>query len=457
MNNVLSDDKVLYDSNSEGIWLGTAICHPEFLRVDSNIKPKFFYDKVNECLVWAVQTLAITNGVDNIDEINLESVINTNPAVKKIINESFTESQMHDFVEDAHIVARSTFEEFKITENTVIAYALRRDLRKFAKRLDVKCGDMNLPITDLEEYCNSGVEKIIDRYVFGADSCEIGQKMNSIWDEIVSKRTDGGYGLPFCLERLNEFVSLVPGEMTVMIGETGKGKSSFFMVQALYTALVCNVGVVIIDSELPDDVWLPRALASVSGVPVWKIKTGKFDSQEEEDVFKEGYEKLSKAQIVHEYMPVFDQIKIEQLCRKWVNKGFGLVVLDYLKPRDGHYDAAGISQDLGLQADFMKGLAGRLKVPVLAGQQQSEETKKAADSRKVERYVDTQLYWEEKSEEEISMHPEWGNYRIRVGKNRNGASTTRKNYIDVNFQKNVMRISGAEMHQVTGGDAPFDI
>lgn len=447
----------LYDSEAEATWISSGIYHPEYLRVENNMKPDFFYDKVNKCLVWAIQKLAVENGIDNIDIINLESMLSTNGAVKRVVDQKLGDKGLTDFVNNAQYAARPTYDEFKISENTIKAYSLRRDVLGFASALEKMCKNDNATIEQINDYCTNGLQKILDKYIFGEDSCEIGQKIDEIWEEIVSKRTSTGYGIPFCLPRLNDFVSLVPGEMTVLIGETGKGKSSFFLVQALYTVFHCGIGTLIIDSELTDDVWLPRALASLSGVPVWKIKTGKFDSKEEEDKFKKAYKRLKESHLTHYYMPSFNRLEMEQLFRKWVvGRNYGLVIWDYLKPTEGHYESAAISQDLGLQADFVKGLTGKMQVPCLAGQQQNEDTKEAADSKKVRRYVDTQLYWEEKTEEEITENPESGNFKIRVGKNRNGASTNKKNYIDVNFEQDCMRISEAKMHKVNGGSTPFD-
>lgn len=404
------------------------------------------FKKENQCLVWALQTLVVERGVETIDALNLEMILSSNKKVATIMQENGL-GDLQEYVNLAKYTVRETYEEFKLVEDEIITYAFRRELRTFSERLFRECENLNTSLSQLSDYCNNGIQGVVDKYVFGADSCEIGQEIDEAWDAICSKRSDSGYGIPFFLPRMNEFVSLVGGELTILLGATGKGKSSFFMVQALYAALRLKVPTLIIDSELTTEIWLSRALASISGVSVWKVKTGKM-SDEEFKAVEKARETLKKSRIVHYFQPQFDKLKTEQLCRKWVNNGYGLIIYDYIKPTAPRYGGAEISQSLGLETDFLKGIAGRLKVPILCGLQQNKQTGEAADSQKPERYCDTMIYWEEKTPERIIEDgKESGNYMIRIGKNRNGASTTDETYIDVIFEQNLMRISPGKMHQ----------
>ena len=443
----------LYDVQAESIWISTAIYHPEFLRIDSNIRPSFFHDKVNQCLVWAIQELAISKGVDTIDALNLQTVISSNAAVEKIITDSGI-TDIQEYLDIAKPAARSTYEEFKMNEDDILTFSFRRELNDFSYSLGTECENRNVSLEQLTDFCNDGIDKIISKYVFGADSREIGQEIDEAWKEIIDKRTSNGYGIPYIVPRINEFTTLVPGEMDILMGKTGKGKSAFFLTQSLYCALELKIPTLIIDSELPTTVWLPRALASISGVPVWKIKTGQCTPDEDKKITN-ARKTLKKLHIVHYFLPQFDKLTIEQVSRKWVSKGYKLIILDYIKP-DGKFGAAELSQSLGLQADFMKGIAGRLNVAVLCGLQQNQKTGDAADSQKPERYCDCMMKWEEKTPQEIAQNPNSGNIKLSITKNRNGSCTDDETYVDINFQRDVMRIGGADMHTVTGDINPFN-
>ncbi len=438
--------ETLYSEQAEATWIATAIYNPSFLRIENNMRAVFMFKKENQCLVWALQTLVVERGVETIDALNLEMILASNKKVSQIMQENGL-SDLQEYVSLAKYAVRETYEEFKLVEDEIVTYAFRRELRTFSERLYRQCENLDISLSQLSDYCNNGIQSVVDKYVFGADSCEIGQEIDEAWEAICSKRSASGYGIPFFLPRMNEFVSLVGGELTILVGATGKGKSSFFMVQALHAALRLKVPTLIIDSELTTEIWLSRAIASVSGVPVWKVKTGKM-TNEEYNAVESARETLKKSRIVHYFQPQFDKLKTEQLCRKWVNNGYGLIIYDYIKPTAPKYGASEISQSLGLESDFLKGIAGRLNVPILCGLQQNKQTGEAADSQKPERYCDTMIYWEEKSPERIMEDgKESGNYMIRVGKSRNGASTNEDTYIDVIFEQNLMRISAGEMHK----------
>lgn len=445
----------LYDAKLEATAIATLISHPDFLLIENNLRPTFFYERENQCLIWGIQTLAL-KGVETIDALNLETIMSSNAAVKRVM-ESHNLADLTKYIELSKYAARGSYEEYKVIEDQIITYAFRRELQSFSVSLGKQCENLDASLEDLNDFCNDGLTKIVDRYAYGADSVRLGDKIDSIWQDIVDKRSPSGYGIPFKIERLNEYCTLVPGELTLVMGATGKGKSSFFLSECLHKAIALGVPTLLIDSELTDAVWLPRAIASVSGVTVHKVKTGMMTEEELAKV-KAAIETLRKAPLIHEYINTFDKFRIEGLVRKWKNKiGLGLVIFDYIKPGT-MYGAAEISQSMGLAADFLKNIIStEISVPVIAGLQMNEQTGGVADSQKPTRYADTLISWEEKSADMIQRDGvESGNFLMRVFKNRNGGSTLGDDdYIDVLFQKATMRISGAKQH-VIPDDLPFE-
>ena len=445
----------LYDAKLEATAIATLIAHPDFLLVENNLRPSFFYEKENQCLVWGIQTLAM-RGVETIDALNLETVMSSNHAVKRVM-ESHNLSDLTKYIDLSKYAARGSFEEYKVIEDQIITYAFRRELQTFSIQLGNQCENLDASLEELNTFCNDGLTKIVDRYAYGADSVLLGEKIDSIWQDIIDKRSPSGYGLPFKIDRLNEYCTLVPGELTLVMGATGKGKSSFFLTECLHKSIALGVPTLLIDSELTDSVWLPRAIASVSGVTVRKVKTGMMTDEEEQKV-KDAIETLRKAPLVHEYVNIFDKFRIEGLVRKWKNKiGLGLVIFDYIKPGT-KYGAAEISQDMGLTTDFLKNvISTEISVPVIAGLQMNEQTGGVADSQKPTRYADTLISWEEKTDDMIQRDgAECGQFCCRIYKNRNGATLFGDDeYIDINFDKAKMRIGQAKQHEIPE-DLPFD-
>ena len=446
---------LLYDSKLEATAIATLIAHPEFLLVENNLRPTFFYEKENQCLVWGIQTLAL-KGVETIDALNLEAVMSSNGAVKRVM-EGKSLQDLSQYIELSKYAARGSFEEYKVIEEQIVTYAFRRELQTFSIQLGNQCENLNTSLEELNDFCNEGLTKIVDRYAYGADSVRLGDKIDAIWQDIIDKRSPSGYGIPFKIERLNDYCTLVPGELTLVMGATGKGKSSFFLSECLHKSIALGIPTLLIDSELTDSVWLPRAIASVSGVTVHKVKTGQMTAEENERV-KDAIETLRQAPLIHEYVNIFDKFRIEGLVRKWKNKiGLGLVIFDYIKPGT-KYGAAEISQDMGLTTDFLKNvISTEIAVPVLAGLQMNEQTGTVADSQKPTRYADTLISWEEKTPEMIQRDGiECGSHFLRILKSRNGPTLSDEGqYIDLIFQKNLMRIGNCQQHELVE-NMPFE-
>lgn len=447
-------EEKLFDAQLEATYIATIIANPHFLLVENTVQPNFFYSRENQCLFWGIQSL-VNKGVETIDALNLETILSSNAGVKRVITKYGLED-LGQYIEMSQYVARNSYEEYKILEEQIVTYAFRRELRSFSVRLGNECNNPQVSLEELNDFCNDGLAEITDRYAYGADSVLLGEKIDDIWADICDKRTASGYGIPFKIDRLNDYLTLVPGELTLVAGATGKGKSALFLVEGLHKAVTLGVPTLIIDSELTDMVWLPRAIASISGIAVSNVKTGNYDEEGAHRI-EDAIETLRKAPLIHEYVNSFDKFRIEGLVRKWKNRmDLGLVIFDYLKP-GAIYGAAEVSQSLGLATDFLKNtISTEINVPVLAGVQMNEQTGGVADSQKPIRYADALLRWEEKPLDLIARDGvEKGNFRMFVDKNRNGMSTVGDDdYIDVMFEKNLMRICGAEQHEIPE-DLPF--
>jgi len=435
----------LVDNSAEGGVIASLIHHPEYLLNDNNLRPRFFWNQENQVLFWAIDKL-VESGVTKIDSLNLLNMISSNPGCKNVADR-YGLTNLQEYITMARAASRGTYEEYKLLANTVISLAFRRELCNLSDDIGRECFNQEISLDDLNDFANNGMSKIAEKFIFGGDTVQFGEKIDSIWRTIRENRNaDGTVGLPSLLPSLNEFMTFGKGELVLVAGPTGKGKSSYFLNEACY-ALNHHVPVVIIDTELTDEVWFPRLLACLTGVTVKQIKNGNY-SQSEEAKIQDAINWIKKENsLVHEYVPTFNKLVIEQICRKWANKGkLGFFIYDYIKPTE-RYGAADISQSLGLMTDFLKSIAGNLSVPVLGGLQLNKLTGQVADSMKPERYADVLMYWKEKDLEQINRDGySCGNYYLQVIKNRNGRIHDDDDYIDISFIGDKMNISEAKQH-----------
>ena len=443
----------LTDVSAESGVISSLIYHPEYLLSDNNLQPRFFYYEEYQMLYWAINEL-VSHGVTKIDNMNLKNILYSNTNCIKLVR-AYKLENLQEYISMARAAARETYEEYKLLANTVITLAFRRELYNLSEGLGSECFNMSITLDDLNDYINNGIDGIAQKFVLGSDTVQFSEKIDTIWKEICDDRNDdGSFGIPNLIPTLNDYYTFGKGELVLVAGATGKGKSSLMLNQAMYT-LRKGIPCVIIDTELTDKVFLPRMLANLSGVEVKKIKCGNYTKSEESSI-KKSIEMLKSCPgFVHEYQPIFSKLQIDQICRKWYNKNkLGFLVYDYIKPSGKM--AAEISQGMGLIADYLKSVAGNLNIPIMAGLQLNRITGDLADSLKTERYADVLLFWKEKSAEQVKTDGyNCGNFMMQVVKNRNGAIHDEDQYVDIRFKGDLMWIEEAQKH-ADAPTTPFD-
>ena len=262
----------LVDNSAEGGVIASLIYHPEYLLSDNNLQPRFFYNQDNQLLFWAISEL-VTKGVTKIDSLNLRNVIYSTPGCQRLADK-YGLVNLQEYIDVSRAAARNTYEEYKLLANTVISLAFRRELCNLSIGLGKECFNMELSLDDLNDYVNNGIDSVAQKFVFGSDTIQFAEKIDSIWEEICEDRNDdGSFGIPNIIPSLDNYYTFGRGELVLVAGPTGKGKSSLMLAQSMY-ALQKGIPCVVLDSELTDKVYTPRLLANLSGVPVKTIRSG---------------------------------------------------------------------------------------------------------------------------------------------------------------------------------------
>ena len=434
----MSKNPTVSDTQAEAGIIATLIFNPTYYLHNEQLKHTHFYNKDTSCLYWGISQL-VKQGVENIDSINLTTMLNSNEGIKNTFSKY--DIDLDNYINLSKNVARNSLEEYRILVNRVLALAFKRDLHKQLKKYDSICLDVDQDdINVLSRNIYDTINKLNEQYILGEDDINyIGDDLDSIWDEIVSDSKNKDKVLQPKISSLRNYFSYTKGEVIMLVARYKQGKSAVLMNECLYQAQQGH-SVAYLDSEMKKKEFIIRAIANLAQVEVRKIKQGSYSSFEEERL-REALKVLKSYKIVHKYKPEWRNEDIYSTVKILQNKyGLDFLVFDYIKANDG--DANTLYNKLGQKADYLKNIiAGQLNIAVLTASQLNRQGE-ISDSDKLARYVSTVVYWKQKNKSELEGQ-DWkkiGNATMQVRTNRLGEQMCDDEYIHCCFDGNRMTV-----------------
>ena len=170
-------------------------------------------------------------------------------------------------------------------------------------------------------------------------------------------------------------------ELILIAARPAMGKTAFALNLATNAALRGNAPVAIFSLEMSKDQLVNRILCSEALVDSNKVRTGKLG---EDDWVKlaGAIGPLSEAEIYIDDTPGISVTEIRTKCRKLsIDKGIGLVVIDYLQLVQGSKRAGSREQEIAEISRSLKILAKEINVPVIALSQLSRAVEQRPDHR----------------------------------------------------------------------------
>ena len=170
-------------------------------------------------------------------------------------------------------------------------------------------------------------------------------------------------------------------ELILIAARPAMGKTAFALNLATNAALRGNAPVAIFSLEMSKDQLVNRILCSEAMVDSNKVRTGKLG---EDDWVKlaGAIGPLSEAEIYIDDTPGISVTEIRTKCRKLsIDKGIGLVVIDYLQLVQGSKRAGSREQEIAEISRSLKILAKEINVQVIALSQLSRAVEQRPDHR----------------------------------------------------------------------------
>lgn len=437
----------LSDIQSESGVIGTLIFHPEFMiHSDTFLKAGHFFNVENGCIYWAIQEL-VKDGITNIDALNLSNKLNSNNGVKNTI-ERFNLPSVQEFVDLYKELARHSLEEYMMLAKNITELAFKRNLYKKLVGLSGKCFQKDISLDDLSCDVYNEIDNVTSEFICGSDTKLLGDEIDDIWNEIVSRRTsDGMYGIPSKYATFNKHFTYETGELVVIQAKYKEGKSIILMNEVVHK-LKNGVPCLVVDTEMQTRLYVERLLAHLTKIDIERIKSGNY-SDEEAQKIEECKDWLRKQKFKHIYKPEITDNELYTTCKLWINKiGIRFFVFDYLKSNESE---TGTNYNvLGAKCDFLKNkIAGELNLAVLAACQLNRQGE-VADSIKINRYLSVGIKYGHKTQEQmIKDGAECGNVYAKIYVNRLGRhmrEDDEDDYIDLYFDGDKMTISEVKQH-----------
>lgn len=435
----------LCDVRSESGIIASIICDPNLINFSENMSGHDFVDSTNGTLYDVIELL-FKEDIQQIDAFNLAAKIGSDEKLKSRFGGEPDIEVLKSIVENAKFLARSTSEEYVMLVNNVMGMAYRRSLYKSLEKAQTKILNSS-DIVQLQRSISESVEKTTDKYITGCEIERIGERLDDICRKLEEKQANGGGYKFLTIPQLNKYLSLEKGEMTTFLAPLKSGKSMMLMNTA-YDCIQQGAKVILLDTEMTDELFFQRLLSYMSKVPMQHIRMNMLSVEEKEKI-ETAKKQIREIPLWHKYIPVYNMDSIYGMVKTMQRKyGCDTLFFDYIKPSNGT-DAYGTYAELGNLTNMLKNqIAGDLDMCVVSACQASKNGG-IADSIRIGQYSSTLIKIRRKTiEEQISDGEKCGNYRLTVLFNRLGEQDQEdETWTDAVFYGNYCRFAECEQHK----------
>lgn len=439
MRNIKIED--INNITSESGIIASLIHNPELIFYSENLLPNHFCDRQNAYMYLAITILTQQN-IGTVDAYNIINALESNENTRRYAAELQID-ELQDFIDMSDTLARRSVEEYKMLVSNVLNAALRRDTFKKLRECEALCLDDTEK--DLEQKIYASLDDIMMEYSTTNDVPPYAEIVDDCWAKIKERQGNGYAGIPFKFPALNEYATLERGELFIFAAEAKQGKS-MMLLNCAVDMLKQDLAILYLDSELNSRLFTARILSHLTGIEFKRLTAGNYTDEEERRIMN-AKEWLKTRKFTHIYIPMFDQQSIYTAVKKVKHtQGLDVLIVDYFKGK-GEGDAFDSYQELGRFVDMVKNqICGEMNIAGL-GAAQATATGKVADSAKIGRNASTIAVIRDKTPDEIEADGvECGNKKLSVILNRNGMQMAQGEYIDLQFNGNIIQYEQARQH-----------
>ena len=365
---------VSYNPQIEDTVIGTALFEPSLIEaiVEEGIKEEHFYDRVNQKIYEVILKLWNEKGSALTFDIILE--------------ELKRERVIPDLIEEVKLIERYAENYVRSRENLVHycqllkKYSLKRELAELAYEILSK--DYEDPETLLEHLLDKAFELSSKKDTVPYLSlAEIVPQLKETIERFAKSKTHIT-GIPSGFPDLDRLTTgFHGGELIIVAGRPGMGKSSFGLSIAKYVAEREGIPVGIFSLEMSKEQLALRLLSFLSRIPLYNLRLGKL-TKDEIQVLQEAFKELKDLPIYIDDSAALSttELRVKALRMKR-EKDVGLIIVDYLQLLRGTRKYSSRQEEVAEISRSLKALAKELDIPVIALAQLSRQVENRSDKR----------------------------------------------------------------------------
>jgi len=413
------------------------------IKVVDIIRPEDFYKDANGIIFSAMRELYIHH--EPIDILTLTSKLEEKKQLEAIGGRTYLAELANSVATSSHIVYYANIVQRKATLRRLLTTAAEISELGYQEDEEIE------KILDIAEQKLFGVSQKYLKNVF----LPIDNLLTEAFDRIDELHKQSGKlrGLPTGFPDLDGLLAgLQKSDLVILASRPSVGKTSLALDIARQSAIRSKMPIGIFSLEMSKEQLVDRMLCAQAGVSLWRMRTGRLSDREEDNDFTrigEAMGQLSEAPIYIDDSASSSVLEIRTKARRLqVEKGLGLLVVDYLQLMEGRgrYGDNRV-QEVSEITRGLKGVARELNIPVLALSQLSravEQTRPAIpklshlrESGSIEQDADVVMFIYRKAVDrgynfDDLPESEKNSAQIYIAKHRNGPTGKANLYFDKN-------------------------
>lgn len=265
----------------------------------------------------------------------------------------------------------------------VLEKSILRTLIQVSHEVSKNAAEDNQDVDDILDAAESAIFNISEKRLKGGFE-ELGSMLHQTFEELdkIAAKPGSVTGVASGLMDLDNITSgFHPGELIIVAGRPGMGKTALALSMGRNAAVMDNVGVGMFSLEMANHQLAMRLLCAEGRVDSHLVRTGKLPKSQWKNLSL-AVGQLAEAPIYLDDTAGMSVLEVRAKARRLkAEKDIGLIIVDYLQLMSGPRGVESRQQEISQISRSLKNLAKEIEVPVIALSQLSKAVENRTDRR----------------------------------------------------------------------------